>query len=236
MGLPILIRTRGAFKEQAVQDEVPHAPLALPWADASLLHRLGEGPDGRAIDRRQIARGQPWTFAPTDRGQDSRTLWFSGCRRLVAQAHLAGRQALEVQSDRAVGKKNQRLDEGAFEVAKGTLPGQQTLEPFALAVGKDQRAVVAAADAFVFPDPVVGIAGDSAGFALDLDQKDALGAGNEGVDLVDRAVVGDELKIGPGDVIVLGRKACANEIQGFLFPGEARRRNDFPMFFRHSIG
>ena len=79
---------------------------------------------------------------------------------------------------------------------------------------------------------MVGIAGNSAGFALDLDQKDALRASDEGINFVDRPIIGDELKIGPRDVVVPCRKARADKIQRFLFPWKARRRNNFPMLFR----
>ena len=45
MGLPVLIGTCGAFKNQAIENEITHAPLSLPRTNARLLHRLGEPTD-----------------------------------------------------------------------------------------------------------------------------------------------------------------------------------------------
>ena len=80
----------------------------------------------------------------------------------------------------------------------------------------------------------MGVAGDAAWLALALDQKNALGAGDQQINLVNRAVIGNEFEIGPSEVVILGGETGVNEIQRLLLPRKARRRNGFPMLFRHT--
>ena len=62
---------------------------------------------------------------------------------------------------------------------------------------------------------------DPARAALDLDQEEALGVNSEQVDLVDAAVVGDELEVGPGPVRLVVGKRLADEVEGVPLPRDS---------------
>ena len=61
---------------------------------------------------------------------------------------------------------------------------------------------------------------DQPGPALDLDQEEAPRGEDEQVDLVDAAVVGDELEVRPGAVRLVVGQPLADELEGLLLPGE----------------
>ena len=163
---------------------------------------------------------QSRTLAPPNCREDSGALRPPERRWLITKTNPARRDALKVETNLAVGQKYEWLDEWAFESTKGPLPSQKALEAFAFSVCKNQWALIAAMRSLVFPSPIVGIPGNGAGFAFDLDQKDPLGAGNECVDLIDRSVIGDELEVGPSDIVILRRKTRLDKVERFLFPGE----------------
>ena len=102
MCLPILIRTGGALENQVIENEIAHPPLVLPWTNTGLLHRLGEGPDCRAVDHRQVALRQPWTFPPADRGEDPGAAGFPGAAGWSRRQTLPGGNALKMKADLAV--------------------------------------------------------------------------------------------------------------------------------------
>jgi hypothetical protein len=94
------------------------------------------------------------------------------------------------------GQEDSRLEERRANLLHRPLAAQEIDQRLRLAVGEDQGVVVSGAPAVVLdPGPGAGVALDVTGAALDLDQEEALGRQDEGVDLVDRAVAGDELEV-----------------------------------------
>lgn len=75
------------------------------------------------------------------------------------------------------GEKHQRLDPGqtAARLGDRRLASEQRDQTFDLAVGEDQWVVIGEATARVAPGQGVGVAGEEAGAALDLDQEETKG-------------------------------------------------------------
>ncbi len=135
-----------------------------------------------------------------------------------------------------MGEENQRLDERKLaNIPKASLAEQKAFEPFTLPIGEDKRAFDTVPSSIMVPNPVLSIAGHHAGATLDFGEENSLRACDQQINLVDRAVIGHEFEVGPGDIVVLGWKSCVDKIQRLLFPREMRLRNGFPMFFRHLL-
>ena len=88
--------------------------------------------------------------------------------------------------------------------------------------------------AVLFPVPIVAVAGNDPATPLDLDQEDAGACDCEGVDLVDGAVVSDELEVGIEESRVAIGQALAQELQRFPLVGESRLGKRFPSCLRES--
>lgn len=84
-----------------------------------------------------------------------------------------------------------------WALGDGVLAAEERRETLRLAVGEAQRVIDGGAAAVGVPGPAVGVALNHAGTALDLDEEEALGREHEDVDLVDPALVVDELEVRP---------------------------------------
>ncbi|MDQ3431705.1 MAG: hypothetical protein M3467_05715 [Actinomycetota bacterium] len=92
-------------------------------------------------------------------------------------------------------------------------PLQQAAQPLGLAVGQQQRVL----DRAVVVHPRRAVAGDPAAPVLELDQVQAVARQHEEIDLIGRAVVADELQVGPGPVGVrVGDEVADGEEAGAL--------------------
>jgi hypothetical protein len=126
------------------------------------------------------------------------------------------------------GEEDERGDEGDREIAvpavlraragEGGLALQERPEPLRLAVGEDERVLDGAFRTVRSAEPPhLVVAEEGARVRLDLDEEDTGGGDGEEVDLVDGAVVGDELDVGPRPVGLVTREPLAHERQGLTF-------------------
>src|SRR2546423_316846 len=76
----------------------------------------------------------------------------------------------------------------------------------------------------------------AAGPALDLDQEKAHWAQHQEVNLVDAAVEGDKLEVGPGPVRLVVGEAVADEVEGVPLPGVSRFGDGDPALPRVAHG
>ena len=107
---PVLISAGGTLEQQLIENEVSDTPVLLPWTDSRLFHGLGEGTQHWTLDHWQFHRPQSRTFPTANCCQDSWTLRLAWRRRLIAQTDLVGRDALQMDSNLAVGEEDQRLE------------------------------------------------------------------------------------------------------------------------------
>jgi len=109
------------------------------------------------------------------------------------------------------GEEDRRLHPWGLHRAlgDGLLAAEEQREPLRLAVGEAQRVVDGGAAAVGVPGPAVGVALDRAGAAFDLDEDEALGREHEDVDLIDPALVVDELEVRPRAPGLVPADACA---------------------------
>ena len=89
-------------------------------------------------------------------------------------------------------------------------------------------------EAVLLPVPIVAITGNNPAAALDLDQENASARDHEGIELVNGAVVGDELEIGVKEIWVAIRQALAQKLQRSPLVRESRLSKAFPSCFRES--
>jgi hypothetical protein len=68
-------------------------------------------------------------------------------------------------------------------------------------------------EAVLLPVPIVAITGNNPAAALDHDQENASARDHEGIELVNGAVVGDELEIGVKEIWVAIRQALAQKLR-----------------------
>jgi hypothetical protein len=174
------------------------------------------------------------TLASGDDGHDAGASGLAGFGLEVARADIIGGGTLELRPGQRMGQEDDRLDERDLQASKSPLAGEKALQPLALAVREEDRVVLGVSLAFVFPSPARLVALDNPWSALDLNEEGTLGADHERVQLVDRAVISDELEKRPGEVVVLGRKSFEDKIQGLPLPREARFANRLPVLFRHT--
>src|SRR5262249_7041030 len=105
----------------------------------------------------------------------------------------------------------------------------QLLELLGLEVGGQDGVGGGDEAALRVPGPGAGVAVDAAGPALDLDEEEPHWGEQEQIDLVDAAVEGDELEVGPGPVGLVVGPAVADEVEGVPLPGIPRLRDGDPV-------
>ena len=115
-----------------------------------------------------------------------------------------------------MGQKHQGFDE-QIAIPEGFLAAQQAFQALAFAVGENERVLNGLSAALMVPGPILSVPPQVPGVAFDLEQENPLRARDQHIDLVDRAVVRDELEIRPCPVVVLAWEPLVNEIQGLVF-------------------
>ena len=113
-------------------------------------------------------------------------------------------------------------------LAMACLAAEERRETLRLAVGEAQRVIDGGAAAVGVPGPAVGVALNRTGTALDLDEDEALGREDEDVDLVDPALVVDELEVRPRAPGLVVRQMLAQELERLALPLERRLRDRRP--------
>jgi hypothetical protein len=104
------------------------------------------------------------------------------------------------------------------------LAGEERPEPLRLRVGEEQGVVEQRPGAVgPFQPPALAVTGQHARPRLDLDKEETAGCDGQQVDLVDRAVLGDELDVSPSPVGLVVGKARSNERERFALVGPGRR-------------
>src|SRR5204863_9099972 len=117
------------------------------------------------------------------------------------------------------GAEHERLDEREAKAGATLMRRQQRGQPFRLAVGRYQRVIGFDGSGTVGPAPRVRIADDAArGTGLDFDEEQSLRGEDERVDLVDVAVIRDELEIGPQADRLLTGEVLRQELEGVTLP------------------
>ena len=106
-------------------------------------------------------------------------------------------------------------------------------EPLRLAVGEDERVVVGTFSTIGNPQPGVGIAGDYAGPALNLDEKETRRREDQRVDLVNLPFLIDEFEVGPRVPGLAIGKVISKPVQGLALPRELRLGNGLPTAEAH---
>jgi hypothetical protein len=237
-GLPVLVA--GTIQEDADQLVIPDAALALGGPDAGVFHRTAESTGHRGVDDGSaMAAGAELRVgpragdsgrrgSPRQRRRDSLALGPALCGLGVPDVDAVARGRVQHAIDVEGGEKDYRHDEGHPYLGDGLLALQQGLEAFGLAVRKQERVVRGDRPALVAPRPGAHVALDHPGAALDLDKEEPGRAQHQEVDLVDAAVVRDELEVGPGSVGVSVRQALADKIERLLLPAEAGRCDRLP--------
>jgi hypothetical protein len=110
----------------------------------------------------------------------------------------------------------------------GLLAAEERRETLRLAVGEAQRVIDGGAAAVGVPGPAVGIALNRTGTAFDLDEDEALGREHEDVDLVDPALVVNQLEVRPRAPRLVLRQMLAQELERFALPLERGLRDRRP--------
>ena len=128
--------------------------------------------------------------------------------------------ALQVELEIGVGAEDEGLNEGhrPFFLA-GFLPLKQGAELLGFQVGREQRVIDRRELAVHLPGPRSRVSEQPAAAALDLDEEQALRREYQKIDLVDAAIVGDELEVRPGAVGLMGGEMQTHKVQGIPFPG-----------------
>ena len=113
---------------------------------------------------------------------------------------------------------------GKLLAAERRLATEQRLQALGLAVGQQERVVVAALPRMARGDatPGAGVPAEHTRPALDLDEKDALRADHEDIDFADRAVE-QELEVRPRSVRLVVGQAFLEERERVALPRELRR-------------
>ncbi len=102
--------------------------------------------------------------------------------------------------------ENQRFDERHSQLIQSSLPLKQRCQFLGFQVGSEEGVVDDFLLPITMPGPGMGVAGQCAGIAFDFDQEEALRSKHQQVNFVDAAIVGNELKIRPGSVWLMGGK------------------------------
>ena len=225
--LPVL--EAAAFVNLLLEQIVAHPPLPIGLPNTGLLDRPGDEFGSGAVELGSTRQAfEPGALAAADRRHDAGASRSAVGGVAVPQADLEAARAGEVALEVWGRQEDERLNEGDSAAPLGrALVVKQVGELFGFEVGELERVVGGCKPAVGLPRPGAGIAADPARPALDLDEKESVGGEDEQIDLVDRAVDGDELEERPGPVgLVLG-KSLADEVERVTLPrvgrlGEAR--------------
>ncbi len=193
-GHPVLIA--GTLIDQGLEDIIADLAVALARADAGLLHGLGnEFGHGPVV---LAPGGAAETLAATailDGRHDAVARGLAALGRAITQAYTALGDALELTDQVGGGAKNECLDERELLFTAGSLAAQQAAKLLGFSIAGEEGIVEGGALAFVVEGPQPGVAAESAGVTLDLEEKEALRRKDEEVHLVDAAVFRDKLKV-----------------------------------------
>ena len=158
---------------------------------------------------------------PAQQGVDDPSAGVAILREISITDMNRGRHVIgQAQAVVLGGQEHPRLEEGQPGLLHGAGLAQQADQLLGLAVGKDQRIVVGVAAPVARPGPGARVAIDVARAALDLDQEETLWGQDQQVHLVEGAIGGDELEVGPGTVGVVVRQAFLDEGKRLSLPRE----------------
>jgi hypothetical protein len=132
-----------------------------------------------------------------------------------------------------VGEEDQGLDEREALGAAGGLVFEEGFELLVLAVGGKERVIDNLLTAVGLEiGPGAAVAAELACVALDFDEEEPAGRGDEGVDLIDGAVTGDAGEVRPTCVRVAVGERGTKVFEGFGFPRKGRFSDTLPTLWR----
>ena len=199
--------------DQVAEHVVADLTLAPRRTDSRFVERTEEELERWLVDAPRLClrqRRKDPVSVPSLRGFVPEVDVLAGERREFAH-HLG-----MAKEDDGLNEREPRL-----RLPHGCLLLEEGLEPLRLPVRPEQRVLVEARPPVTFLDPVTLVAVYHAGPALDLDKEQAGRADDEEVDLVDRAVGGDELEQRIASIRVVIRQAFAHVVKRLPLPREA---------------
>ena len=193
----------GALVDRITELPIAHLAAAVGGQQPGLTDGLGDRPRHRSIDGvAPLAEAR----RVLDRLDDPRKLIGPVLTR-AAPGHAGLADAVEAHVELGRGEEHQRREEREPLVAQGLLTLQQGAQPLGLGVGQDERMVVGLLAAAGEADPpALVVAREHPGERLDLHEEEPHRGDHEQIDLVHRAVVGDELHVRPRPVRLVVRQ------------------------------
>ena len=222
---PVLKNSQRTVEQQFLQDKVADPTCLLRRPNSRLLQCLSDSLDAGTIDNLLIELLEARTVALPNRRHNARSI------RSVPQADVVLGITGKPTDRLWVGDENERFNEGYAFAFERLLPREKRFEPFALAVREENRVFDGFPMPLVGPSPVPGIPGQFSRLPFKFDEKNALRTRYEQIDLIDRPIVGNKLKVRPSPVIVLRRKPLEHKVERLLLPLELGAGDCFPVLF-----
>ena len=217
--LPILISR--SCVDELVEHIVTHLPAALRSSDAGLLHRLQDHLQrGPIVD--SLGEGiESRTLAPQDGCHDAGTSGLAARFGPIPQADVRASGSAQLAIQSGCRAENQSVDDGhlTFDLAR-LLSLQQRSQLLRFGVSEVIGVIDGLQGPVGLPSPSSGIAPQPPRPTLDLDQEKALAREDQQIDLVDAAVIGDELKVGPRAKRLASRELRPHKFQSITLPGK----------------
>ena len=216
LGFPVLVRVR--LQEELPQQVIGHTPLPLRGTNSSLLHRASECAGEQSVDSRRRAARDEACIAQ----EDIEDVRVAVPLRLRGEIHACASAAFESAPHAASGQKDDGFYEWPPVLGERLLRLQKADELLRFPVREQEGVVDQELGAVLLAAPGVGVPRDRAAPTLDLDQIDLVDRYHEQVDLVDAAVVGDELEVRPRAERLAVGEAGLDVVEGLALPGELR--------------
>ena len=223
-----------ALGQRLAELVVAYAPAAGRRTDAGLLNRSKP-----CAGRRRVSGGPAHEaeLVGAQQRADNPVILRSAWGAAADDAFFSA--DIEVRALTDCGKEDQRFDPNgslrASAAAQRFLPPKDGRQAFGFAVGHRQRVVRRHQMAIGGPYPSVSVATDGPRPGLDLDQDKSGRRQDEGVDLVDPAVVVDELEVRPSPPWVKIGQVGPQEIEGVPFPLVGRLSDRCPTPYFHAL-
>ena len=220
--IPVLKEADRRLVEEVLEQEVRDATGLLGRADTRFFkgaeNRLGRG----LVEPLRVVALLTHSRAMNERLEDARSLL--GIPKEDVGPSLRGKPVLEVVRR----TKHHRFEKRNRGLRRGLLPTQQGGQLASLAIGEEQRVVVGEPVPPGGPRPRVDVTVQDARAALDLDEEEPHRREDQGVHLVDCAVIREELEVRPRHVGLVVGQARAQVFQCLGLPSRLGLRDGFP--------